>query len=78
MNDKKTYAQALKEGFLSKVAINNISDFMISRRMSIEKSSDVILEQKKITFYSTEAHGIKKIKYRLYLNSNFQILLSTI
>lgn len=30
MNDKKTYAQLLNEGSLSKTAINNISDFMIS------------------------------------------------
>lgn len=51
MNDNKTYAQALKEGSLNKTAINNISDFMISRGMSIEKSSAVILEQKKITRY---------------------------
>lgn len=51
MGDKKTYAQALKEGSLNKTAINNISDFMISRGMSIEKSSAVILKQKKITRY---------------------------
>jgi len=51
MNDKKSYAQSLNEGSLSKTAINNISDFMISRGMSIEKSSAVILKQKKITRY---------------------------
>ena len=51
MNDKKTYAQALNEGSLNKTAINNISDFMISRGMSIEKSAAVILEQKKVTGY---------------------------
>ena len=49
MNNKKTYAQSLNKESLSKTAINNISDFMMSRGMSIEKSSSVILEQKKIT-----------------------------
>ena len=51
MNDKKSYAQALNEGSLSKTAVNKIADFMISRGMSIEKSSDLILKQKKITRY---------------------------
>jgi len=51
MSEKETYARALREGSLSKIAINNISEFMISRGMSIEKSSAVILEQKKITRY---------------------------
>ena len=51
MNAKETYVRALSEGSLNKTAINNISDFMISRGMSIEKSPAVILEQKKITGY---------------------------
>ncbi|MCK4430264.1 MAG: hypothetical protein KAW19_03080, partial [Candidatus Aminicenantes bacterium] len=51
MNGKKSYAQLLNEGSLSKTAVNKITDFMISRGMSIEKSSAVILEQKKITGY---------------------------
>ena len=75
MNDKKSYTKSLNEGSLSKKAVNKISDFMTFRGMSIKKSSDVILEQKKITFYSTEAYGIKNF---LYLNSNFHILLPAI
>jgi len=51
MDDKKTYPQALNEGSLNKRAINNILDFMISRGMSIEESSSVISEQKKIARY---------------------------
>jgi len=51
VNGTKTYAQALNEVSLSKTAINNISDFMISRGMTIDKSSAEILKQKKITGY---------------------------
>ena len=51
MNDKKSYAQSLNEGSLSKTAVNKITDFMISRGMSIEKSSAMISEQKIITRY---------------------------
>jgi len=51
MTDKKSYAQALNDGSLSKTALDKISDFMISRGMTIDKSSAEISYQKKITGY---------------------------
>ena len=51
MSDKKSYAQALNEGSLSKATLNKIIKFMISKGMSIEKSPSEILKQKRITGY---------------------------
>jgi hypothetical protein len=61
MKDKKSYAQSLNERSLSKTAINKISDFMISRGMSIDKSSDEILKQKKITRYRRKFSFLKSL-----------------
>lgn len=51
MSDKKSYAQALNEGSLSKTALNKILELMISRGLTIDKSSADVLKQKRITGY---------------------------
>ncbi|MBD3377432.1 hypothetical protein GF406_20560 [candidate division KSB1 bacterium] len=53
MNTRKriSYQKALNDGILSKKSINNIVEFMISRGMSVDTSSELVLKQKKNTKY---------------------------
>lgn len=51
MTNKEPYDRALSKGLLSKTAINNILDFMRSRGMSVDVSSELISEQKKASGY---------------------------
>jgi hypothetical protein len=46
-----SYQKALSQGTLSKKAINDIVEFMMSRGLTVDKSSELVLKQKKSTKY---------------------------
>jgi hypothetical protein len=72
MREKETYARALREDSFSKIAINNISEFMRSKGISIEESSAASLS----SGGTSRSVEIRRLNHQYIQSANLNVIQS--